>query len=161
MSQGVPSRSGSHLPAPRAQSVRPTRVAGEPRPLPSYEARVAEEGKSGKRVVAIMLALVLGVSLLAWLAATRIERNEMAMREAAGEGQSAAVVSDGVMYEAKAGDPGFVIAKDIGSGKELWRAELGSLSTEPALVVGDELIEVEIAGTPWMTLDRESGEPVE
>ena len=130
---------------------------GELHSLPSYDPEVAEEGKSGKRVVIIMLGLVLGVSLLAWLAATRIERNEVAE----GEGRSAAVVSDGVMYEAKSGDPGFVVAKEVGSGKELWRAELGSLATEPALVVGDELIEVEIAGTPWMTLDRESGKPVE
>ena len=129
--------------------------------LTSYEGDVAEEGKSGKRVVIIMLGLVLGVSLIAWLAATRIERNEMAKREAAGAAEAAAVVSDGVMYEATAGDPGFVVAKEVGSGKELWRAELGSLATEPALVVRDQLIEVEIAGTPWMTLDRESGEPVE
>ena len=58
-------------------------------------------------------------------------------------------------------DPGLVIAQDVGSGKELWRAELGAVATQPALVVDGDLIEVEIAGTPWMTLDKTSGEPVE
>ena len=64
-------------------------------------------------------------------------------------------------YEATTGDPGLVIAKDVGSGKELWRAELGAVATQPALVIEGETVEVEIAGTPWMTLDRTSGEPVE
>lgn len=108
-----------------------------------------------------MLALALGVSAIAWVAASRIERKTMARREAAGEVESKAVLRDGVLYEATAGDPGLVIAKEVGSGKELWRVELGSVATQPALLVGDTNIEVEIAGTPWMTVDRESGQPVE
>lgn len=122
---------------------------------------MAEEGKSGKRVVIVLLSLALGVALIAWLAAARIERNTSVKHEAAGEVEAAGVLRDGVLYEAVAGDPGLVVAKDVGSGKELWRAELGSVTTKPALVVKEELVEVEIAGTPWMTLDRESGEPVE
>jgi hypothetical protein len=122
---------------------------------------VTEDAKSGKRVVAIMLALAIGVALIGWFAASRIERDTKARREAAGAAQPAAVLSEGVLYEATAGDPALVIAKDVGSGKELWRAELGALTAEPSLTVSEELIEVKIAGTPWMTLDRVSGEPVE
>ena len=126
-----------------------------------YHPDVAEEGKSGKRVVGILLAAVLGVSLIAWIAASRIERNTQARKEAAGETEAAAVISDGVIFEATVGDPGFVIAKEVGSGKELWRAELGSVATKPGIKVVGEQVEVEIAGTPWMTLDRTSGESVE
>jgi len=54
-----------------------------------------------------------------------------------------------------------LIAKDVGSGKELSRTELGSVTSPPVLSVSEELIEVQIAGTPWMTLDRSTGEPVE
>jgi hypothetical protein len=122
---------------------------------------VAEEGKSGKRVVVVMLSLAVGVALIAWFAASRIEEDTRAAREGGGEVQSAVVLSEGVLYEATAGDPALVIAKDVGSGKELWRAELGAVSTQPALAIEGELIQIEIAGTPWMTLDRESGEPVE
>ena len=119
------------------------------------------EGKSGKRVVIVMLAAAIGVSLTAWFAASRIERDTKARQEAAGEVESKAVLSEGVLYEATAGDPGLVIATDVGSGKELWRAELGAVTTQPALVVKGELIEVEIAGTPWMMLDKANGEPVD
>jgi hypothetical protein len=120
---------------------------------------VAEEGKSGKRVVITMLALALGVSLIAWLAASRVERGTKAGQ--APQSESAAVLSDGVLFEASAGDPGLVVAKEVGSGKELWRAELGSVTTQPSVTVEGERVQVEIAGTPWMTLDRTSGEPVE
>ncbi len=120
---------------------------------------MVEEGKSGKRVVIIMLALALGVSMIAWLAASRLERSSKAGQ--APESESAAVLSDGVLFEASAGDPGFVVAKEVGSGKELWRAELGSVTTQPSVSVDGELVQVEIAGTPWMTLDRTSGEAVE
>ena len=120
---------------------------------------MAEDAKSGKRVVAIMLAMAVGVALIGWYAASRVERETKARQGTAGE--TAAVLSDGVLYEATAGDPALVVAKDVGSGKELWRAELGALTAQPTLTVSEELIEVEIAGTPWMTLDRESGEPVE
>jgi hypothetical protein len=54
-----------------------------------------------------------------------------------------------------------VIAKDVGSGKELWRTELGSVTSKPVLLVREEIVEVQIAGTPWMTLDRSTGEPLE
>jgi len=40
-------------------------------------------------------------------------------------------------------------------------AELGAVASKPVLLVHEELIEVQIAGTPWMTLDRSTGEPVE
>ncbi len=118
---------------------------------------MAEEGKSGKRVVGVLLALVLGAGLIAWFGATRLEKNTRALQEA----HSATVLSGGVLYEAQAGDPGVVIAKEVGSGKELWRAELGSVTSKPAVTVTENVIEVQIAGTPWMTLDRTTGEPVE
>ena len=122
---------------------------------------MAEESKSGKRVVIVMLAMVIGVSLLAWAAASRIERNTKAGRDPGGATDRAAVLSEGVMFEATAGDPGLVIAKDVGSGKELWRAELGAVTALPSISVEGELVEIEIAGTPWMTLNRDSGEAVE
>ena len=118
---------------------------------------MTEEGKSGKRVVGVLLALVLAAGLVAWFGATRLEKNSRTQAEA----ERASVLSEGILYEALAGDPGVVIAKDVGSGKELWRAELGSLTSKPTLTVTEEVIEVQIAGTPWMTLDRTTGEPVE
>lgn len=122
---------------------------------------MVEEGKSGKRVVIVILSAALGVSLLAWAAASRIERTTKAGHDSGAKTGAAAVLSEGVMFEATAGDPGLVIAKDVGSGKELWRAELGAIATQPSISVHGELVEVEIAGTPWMTLDRDNGEPVE
>jgi len=122
---------------------------------------VTEEGKSGKRVVVVLLSAAVGVALIAWLAASRLEQNTMARERAAGEVETGAVLSDGILFEASAGDPGLVIARDVGSGKELWRAELGAVTTPPGLTVVEERVEVEIAGTPWMTLDRTTGEPVE
>lgn len=118
---------------------------------------MTEEGKSGKRVVGVLLALVLVAGLAAWFGATRLEKNTRALQEV----ERASVLSEGVLYEAQAGEPGFVIAKDVGSGKELWRAELGSVTSKPAVTVTEELIEIQIAGTPWMTLDRSTGEAVE
>jgi len=122
---------------------------------------VAEEGKSGKRVVVVLLGLAVGAGLIAWLGAAQLEKHNEARRQAEGDAESAAVLSEGVLYEATAGDPGIVIAKDVGSGKELWRAELGAVTSMPVLLVREELIEVQIAGTSWMTLDRSTGEPVE
>jgi hypothetical protein len=122
---------------------------------------VAEQGISGKRVVAILLGLVLMAALTAWVWATQLEKKHRAGQQA-GDGEvSAAVLSEGVLYEAQSGDPGVVIAKDVGSGKELWRTELGTVASKPVLTVSEELIEVQIAGTPWMTLDRSTGEPVD
>jgi hypothetical protein len=122
---------------------------------------VTEEGKSGKRVVAVLLGLVLVAGLVAWFGAAQLEKNNQARRQAEGSGQSTAVLSEGVLYEARSGDPGLVIAKDVGSGKELWRSELGAVTSKPVISVDEELIEVQIAGTPWMTLDRSTGRPVE
>ncbi|MBW1762220.1 MAG: hypothetical protein DRH30_06385 [Deltaproteobacteria bacterium] len=122
---------------------------------------MVEEGKSGKRVVAVLLGLVLVAALLAWFGATQLEKRTLAGQQAGGDQLTAAVLSEGVLYEAQSGDPGIVIAKDVGSGKELWRTELGAVASQPALSVSEELIEVQIAGTPWMTLDRSTGEPVE
>ena len=122
---------------------------------------MTEEGKSGKRVVAVLLGLVLVAALIAWFGAVQLEKSNRAVQDAGGEELSAAVLSEGVLYEAQSGDPGLVIAKDVGSGKELWRAELGAVASKPVLSVSEELIEVQIAGTPWMTLDRSTGEPVE
>ncbi|MGB3049960.1 MAG: hypothetical protein WBB42_03130 [Polyangiales bacterium] len=118
---------------------------------------MVEEGKSGKRVVAVLVALVLGAGLIAWFGATQLEKNNRSLQEA----DSASVLSEGILYEAQAGDPGVVIAKDVGSGKELWRAELGNVTSKPAVTITEEVIEVQIAGTPWMTLDRATGEPLE
>ena len=122
---------------------------------------MTEEAKSGKRVVVVLLGAALSVALIAWLAASKLEQNTMARQRAAGDIESGAVLNDGVLFEATAGDPGFVIAKEVGSGKELWRTELGAVATQPALTIVQERVEVQIAGTPWMTLDRDSGEPLE
>jgi hypothetical protein len=116
---------------------------------------------SGKRVVAVLLGFVFIAALIAWFWAGQLEKDNRARLQAEDGEQSAAVLSEGVLYEAQSGDPGVVVAKDVGSGKELWRAELGVVTSKPALLVNEELIEVQIAGTPWMTLDRSTGEPVE
>ena len=121
---------------------------------------MVEEGKSGKRVVAVLLGLVLVAGLIAWLGARQLEKSNRE-GQGPGGGETTSVLSEGVLYEAQGGNPGIVIAKDVGSGKELWRAELGAVAGEPTLSVNEALIEVQIAGTPWMTLDRSSGEPVE
>jgi len=121
---------------------------------------VSEEAKSGKRVVGVLLGLVLIAALIAWLAAMQLEKRR-SVPPGGGSAEGAAVLSEGILYEAQAGDSAVVVAKDVGSGKELWRAELGSLTAMPVLVVHEKLIEVQIAGTPWMTLDRATGEPVE
>lgn len=118
---------------------------------------MAEEGKSGKRVVAILLVLAVGAALIAWFGASQLEKNNQALQQA----ESATVLSEGILYEARAGEPGVVVAKDVGSGKELWRAELGNVASKPVVTVDKEVIEVQIAGTPWMTLDRSTGEPLE
>lgn len=121
---------------------------------------MAEEGKSGKRVVAVLLGLVLTAAVIAWFGAGQLEKNNREGQQPAGEALSASVLSEGVLYEAQSGDPGVVVAKDVGSGKELWRAELGAVTSKPVLVVNEKLIEVQIAGTAWMTLDRSTGQPL-
>jgi len=122
---------------------------------------VANEGKSGKRVVVVLLGLALAAGLIAWLGATYLEKENREIQQGVGGNADAVILSEGVLFEARAGEPGIVIAKDVGSGKELWRAELGSVTGKPVLLLREELIEVQIAGTAWMTLDRSTGEPVE
>lgn len=118
---------------------------------------MTEESESGKRVVAVLLALAVGAALIAWLGASQLEKSNRTRQQT----ESASVLSEGILYEAHAGNPGIVIAKDVGSGKELWRAELGNVTSTPAVTVIEEVIEVQIAGTPWMKLDRATGEPLE
>ena len=105
----------------------------------------------------VLLALALGAGVIAWIGAAKLEKSTRAARQE----QTAAVLSEGVLYEAQAGEPAILVAKDVGSGKELWRAELGNLASKPVVTVNEEVIEVQIAGTPWMTLDRRTGEPLE
>ncbi|HSN82777.1 MAG TPA: hypothetical protein VLS88_09390 [Polyangiales bacterium] len=121
---------------------------------------MSEEAKSGKRVVGLLLGLVLIAALIAWVAAMELEKRRAVPPEG-GSSEGTAVLSEGVLYQAQAGDSAAVIAKDVASGKELWRAELGSVTAMPVLLIREELIEVQIAGTPWMTLDRSTGQPVE
>jgi type II secretory pathway pseudopilin PulG len=113
---------------------------------------------SGKRIVAILIGLAIAAAVIAWFGAARVEERNRARKQ---DAAAAAVLSEGVLYEALAGDPGLVVAKDVGSGKELWRAELGAVTTKPVVLVRERIIEIQIAGTPWMTLDKSSGEPVE
>ncbi len=109
-----------------------------------------------------MLGLVLAASVAAWFGAMVLEdKGQEAQLRGAADSGSGAVVSEGVLYEAQAGDPGVVVAKDVGSGVELWRSEVGSLASPPSLSVQEKVVEVQIAGTPWMTLDRSTGEPVD
>lgn len=107
-----------------------------------------------------MLGLVLIIALIAWIAAMQLEKRRSA-QPAVETTKSSVVLSEGILYEAQPGDSAIVVAKEVASGKELWRAELGSIKTSPVLVIHEELIEVQIAGTPWMTLDRNTGEPVD
>ncbi len=123
---------------------------------------VVTESKSGKRVVAVLLGFVaLGV-FIAWVGFKAIQGSG-GLEGARGTEITGAprVLADGVLYEAQSGDPAVVTAQDIRSGKQVWRAELGTITTQPVLVVEDEVVEVQIAGTPWMTLERASGKPVE
>ena len=118
---------------------------------------MAEEGTSGKRVVLVMLGLAIGASLIAWYGASVFERGSSAVRDAAG----GSALSEGILYEAQAGDPGLVIAKEVGSGKELWRAELGNVTSQPTLTLEEAVIEVQIAAPPLMTLARSTGKPLD
>jgi hypothetical protein len=119
---------------------------------------VAREGVSGKRIVAILIGVAIAAALIAWFGAARVEEHNRGRKQVT---NATEVLSEGVLYEALTGDPGIVIAKDVGSGKELWRAELGAVTTKPSVLVREEVIEVQIAGTPWMRLNRTTGEPVE
>ena len=120
---------------------------------------MAETGKSGKRVVLILLALVAAAVFAAWFGYDRLVGGGEPMRP--GAGGAPRVLSEGVIYVAEPGDPGFVSAQNIRSGKQVWKTELGTLSTPPVIVVLEEVVEVEVAGTPWMTLDKATGVPRE
>ena len=120
---------------------------------------MAETGKSGKRVVVVLLASVALAVFLAWFGYNRlIGQGE---GPPPGLGGAPRVLSEGVIYVAEGGDPAYVTAQNIRSGKLVWKTELGSLSSSPVIVVLDEVVEVQIAGTPWMTLDKATGEPRE
>ncbi|MDH3200885.1 MAG: hypothetical protein OEM15_08340 [Myxococcales bacterium] len=117
------------------------------------------KGKSGKRVVAILLGFVVLAVFIAWVGFKAIQGPggpEGTLMTGAPR-----VLAEGVIYEAKSGDPAVVTAQNIRSGKLVWRSELGTITTQPVLVVEDDVIEVQVAGTSWMTLERTSGRPVE
>ncbi len=106
-----------------------------------------------------LLALVALAVFGAWLGQGAIEQNQPA---AAIERKGApSVLMDGVLYEAEAGDPAFVTARAVGSGKSLWKAELGAITEPPLLLIDGKQIEVRVNGVPWMVLDRASGEAIE
>ncbi len=115
--------------------------------------------KSGKRVVAVLLGLVALAAFITWVGFKAIEGP--GGPENLGNTGASRVLADGVLYEAQSGDPAFVTAQNIRSGKPVWRTELGTITTQPVLVVEDEVIEVLVAGAPWMTLERASGKPIE
>lgn len=117
------------------------------------------EAKSGKKIVALLLGFVALAVFVAWLGFKGIQGpGGPEGTELTGAPR---VLAEGVIYEAKIGDPAVVTAQNIRSGKLVWRSELGAITTQPVLVVEDDVIEVQIAGTPWMTLERASGKPVE
>ena len=115
------------------------------------------EGKSGKQVVAALVGFIVLAVLIAWVGFRAIQ-GPGGPEDVIGAPR---VLAEGVLYEAQSGDPGVVTAQDISSGKQVWRSELGTITTQPVLVVEDDIIEVQIAGTPWVTLERASGKPVE
>ena len=121
---------------------------------------VTEEATSGKRVVGILLGIVLAVALIAWIAAMQLEKKR-STQTLEGSSDRAAVLSEGILYEAQTGDAAVVVAKDVARGKELWRVELGSVAAKPTLLIREQVIEVQIAGTPWMKLDRATGNSIE
>lgn len=110
----------------------------------------------------ILLAFVVAAVASAWigfqtLAGPVDDRAKTDRSEAAAPG----VITDDVLYRAHAGDPAVVTAEDVRSGEEIWRTELGALSADPLLVIEESVVQVQVAGTPWMTLDRGSGDPIE
>ena len=113
-------------------------------------------------MVFTLLALVASAVAIAWigfqtLAGPVDDRAKSDRSEAAAPG----VILDKVLYRSLGGDPAIVIAQDVRSGKEIWRTELGAVAGEPTVIVEDTVVEVLVAGTPWMTLDRNSGTPIE
>ena len=105
----------------------------------------------------MLLASVAIAVFLAWFGYDRLIGDGDGISP--GLGGAPRVLSDGVIYVAEEGNPGYVSAQNIRSGTLVWKTELGSLSTPPVIVVLEEVVEVQIAGTPWMTLDKATGEP--
>ncbi|MEM7434472.1 MAG: hypothetical protein AAF436_04905 [Myxococcota bacterium] len=120
---------------------------------------MASEGKSGKRVVFVLLSAVAAAVFLAWFGFNQLIGIGEGIQP--GTGGAPRVLSDGIIYIAEAGEPGYVTAQNIRSGKTVWKTELGTVTSPPVLVVLEDVVEVQIAGTPWMTLERASGAPVE
>ncbi|MEM8609641.1 MAG: hypothetical protein AAGF92_21240 [Myxococcota bacterium] len=120
---------------------------------------MTQRGRSGKRIVVILLGLVALAVLVAWLGFHRLVGVGEGIQP--GTGGAPRVLSDGVLYTAESGDPAFVRAQSIKSGKEVWRTDLGMVAAPPVIVVLEDVVEVQIAGTPWMTLDKASGEPLD
>lgn len=120
---------------------------------------MGEPGKSGKRVVVLLLGFVALAVFLAWFGYLRLVGTGDGFQD--GMGGAPQVLSDGVLYVAEAGDPGFVSATSIRSGKEVWHTDVGAVSAPLLILVLEDVVEVQIAGTPWMTLDKTSGQPLE
>ena len=93
---------------------------------------MAEEGKSGKRVVGVLLGLVLVVGVVAWLGAMRLEKGSGGPRGDTGA-EIVSALSEGVLYEAQAGDPGIVVAKEVGAPADKFSA-CGEPPTVPVLL---------------------------
>lgn len=119
--------------------------------------RVAKNAKSGKLVVLGLFVFVALAVFGAWLGQRAIE----AAKQPTVDKGAPSVLSEGVLYEAKPGDPATVSARNVGSGETLWNTELGTIPSQPLLLMDGELLEVRVAGTPWMHLNRFSGAAVE
>ena len=105
------------------------------------------------------LFVFVGLAVLgAWLGQRAIEA---AKEPTAADKGAPSVLSEGVLYEVKAGNPAVVSARNVGSGETLWSAELGAIPSQPLLFIDGEVLEVRVAGTPWMHLNRSSGAEVE
>ena len=109
-------------------------------------------------MVVLLLGFVAAAVFIAWFGFNRLVGPGEGVQP--GTGGAPRVLSEGVIYVAEGGTPGFVSAQSIRSGKEVWRTELGTVSAPPVIVVLEDVVEVQIAGTPWMTLDKASGKPL-
>ena len=107
-------------------------------------------------MVGSLLALVGLAVFAAWLGSKEIQKYR-----AVGENKGAPkVLSKGVLYEAMPGDPAMVTARSPSSEDLLWTTTLGATAEPPLLFIDGEVIEVRIAGTTWMRLNRDTGKEV-
>ena len=120
---------------------------------------MTQQRKSGKTVVLGLLGLVALAVYAARLGQGALERNRPG--DAIQKKGAPSVLMDGVLYEAKAGDPALVTARAVGGGKALWEAELGTVTAPPLLLIDGKRVEVRVNGVPWMELDRANGEVIE